>query len=480
MRKFSNKYKFLATMSLVLFLHSNQSLAQTPWENNLQVLRDSTINVGGNTTSRVGSGNNPLSGGSTFSAFPPLSPKRESLLSTRGSANVSLGCDGINLSTILASRLDEYQKVIEGLVDEAPSFLILWMAYSQPTLASILDQLNIEFGAGLDLATFSCSNAKKFAETNPFDFGGAFGKDGCIGENGGNNSECVGDNAEHTTEAMEKKISDIKEKIAPALEKLKSAAGTVGITTSGGSGSSLGGNSIALSPIKVDSDCYKELEQGEASINFTDLTLLMGQIDCYQHKTYAGLLPVFEINKEKLDSGVVATQREHSLAEIYYDKSYEYYALIHAVVIDSAVIVDEEGKNAKNVKKGSTSNSVLAKDAGEAKALIEAKTRMIFEPYIVELLQKALGKNDADRYTRARSQLASQFAYAEVATGVTSLKTSALNGIAIVQQQRDLPENAAFELTNVLNNLENELAEVEMLKNISAEIIETQLNILNN
>lgn len=449
-------------------LSSPVSAEDDPWLDNLKNLAGATTSGNASMYGAINAGNYNWDKGSAFSSFPPLGPRRKQLATARLGSNVAVGCDGINLGTILDSRLGEYGNVIEGLVDEAPSFLILWMAYSQPTLASILDQLNTEFGFALDLATFSCSNAKNFAETNPFDYGTEYGKDGCVGKEGGNSSECVGDNDEHSIKAQESKISDIKSRIGNMVQKVSDIGDTYSINVSGS------GSPQSLSATPIDTSCYEKLsESNNNQINWTNLALLMGGVDCYQHQEYAGLLPVFTLSDDT-SAGTSAFERKHSLANIYERKASEYYALIHAVVNNAAVITGADGLNPKVVKKGAASPNVLASDGKAAKAVIEARTHMIMEPYIIDKMQRLLKGDNEEKYTRARSQLASQFAFVEVAVGSYALRTAVLNGIAVAQQQRDLPENVALELDRVANNLPHELEEIKLIMDMSKEIIQTQ------
>lgn len=451
-------------LTLLILLFSNICLSQSeddPWLNNLKTLGSAVVGGEGDIYGGIASGKYSFEQDHTYNSYSAYQPKRNDLLSGRIGANVTLGCDGINVGTIIDSRFSEYEAVIDSIISEAPSFIMYYLIYSQPTLAEFLDQLNTEFGWALELATMSCQNARKFAEENPFDYGTKYGKDTCIGEEGGSNSNCVGDNDEEAEEAKERKIVDIKDKISQYVNLLSSpSASSVQETKS----------LSRYTNIPIEEDCYDHLTvSSNSNINWTDTILVMGQVSCFHQNIYGKLLPTIKQEGSQLSEGTDAVYREKSVNDIYRDLGHEYFSLIDAVVKNAAVVTDSDGYNPRTVPSSSTGNK-LVNDGDSALEAILARSMIPLEPYMIVDLQNAF-TSDQKKYFIALSQMADRFALSEINNRLTEFSSGVFNGLAIAQQNRDLPITVNEEISRVTESLFGELDLITKRQAISSQII---------
>jgi len=490
------KLKILPALFLLISA-SNPSYAKSPdplspWEQNLETFYRGAIDADGSLDLSNGAIGSRVYDKS-FSAFPPISNARQPIGSARIGTSAGFGCDGINMGSLIEARLDEYGDVLENMVKEAPSFLILWFAYSDPVFATVLNYLNGEYSAALDLGTFSCANAKQFAEDNPFTTGTLFGKEGCVGENGGASSECVGRNPEEIKKARKKKMDELENSIDSTIAKIKAASG-IGSITNPLEGSPfnpfISGNSenvdsngtpknvtkADLYAGKIDTDCYSKITS-ESNFDFTNAALLNGGVDCVDNHHYRKLLPSFTVDKNNLEAGIDTVGRESTVAEQFKFRGDDYFALIHSVIADSAITTNTEGLDPKNVLKESVSgvdaDRILSTGANQSLHIIQKRTGMIFEPYFIAKMADAY-INNPPLYNRARYQLSSQFAFAEISKSVRNVQSQAINGLAVLRQQKDLPESTAEGLAATINSLSQELEDVKMTMTLSAEINESQ------
>lgn len=101
---------------------------------------------------------------SRFNSYTPYFPDRTTALSGYGSSQVGIGCDGINLGGVIDGQLAQYQQMVEGFIQNAPTLAIMYLAYSQPTVKAVIDELNNVGQFGLDLTNMSCSGVRAIAD----------------------------------------------------------------------------------------------------------------------------------------------------------------------------------------------------------------------------------------------------------------------------------------------------------------------------
>lgn len=246
--------------------------------------------------------------GNGFDTYTPYFPDKTSALSGYGSSKVSVGCDGINLGGVIDGQLAQYQQMIEQFIQNAPSLAIMYLAYSQPTVKAVIDELNNVGQFGLDLTNLSCSGVRAIADKSAEEKAQAMAEARCTAEAGYKDPECMSDDGllSNVASVMKDTKNTITERSSQYLGKIGGATGGlvsfktgVNGTTSTSNGSSGSGASNPTNNGVRTQACNKISSEG-----LRTMLLASSGIPCDEIENYGPLLPDYKIS-ESGESGVI-------------------------------------------------------------------------------------------------------------------------------------------------------------------------------
>lgn len=258
---------------------------------------------------RVVSGAGALIDGSStrFNSYTPYFPDRTTALSGYGSSQVGIGCDGINLGGVIDGQLAQYQQMVEGFIQNAPTLAIMYLAYSQPTVKAVIDELNNVGQFGLDLTNMSCSGVRAIADKAAEEKAQAMAEARCTAEAGYKDPECMSDDGllSNVASVMKDTKQMVTERSSQYLGKVSSATGglvqfnsSVNGQTGNNSGST--GNNPGSSPLGVRATSCSNIE----SEGLRTMILAASGIPCDEIENYGPLLPDYKIS-DNGESGVI-------------------------------------------------------------------------------------------------------------------------------------------------------------------------------
>jgi uncharacterized spore protein YtfJ len=276
--------------------------ANSPWTQSME----SVTTFGG----KVVRGDSTMVDGKGFNGFDsytPYFPDKTTALSGYGTSKVSVGCDGVNLGGVIDGQLAQYQQMVEQFIQNAPTLAIMYLAYSQPTVKAVIDELNGVSQFGLDLTNLSCSGVRAIADKAAEEKAQAMAEARCTAEAGYKDPECMSDDGllSSTLKVMKDVKNTATERAGQYLGKVSSATGglvsfkgglanTGGINTGTGTGSGAG-KDTGVRPVacsKIDSDGLRVM------------ILAASGIPCDDIENYGALLPDYKISNNG-ESGVI-------------------------------------------------------------------------------------------------------------------------------------------------------------------------------
>lgn len=258
---------------------------------------------------RVVSGAGALIDGSStrFNSYTPYFPDRTTALSGYGSSQVGIGCDGINLGGVIDGQLAQYQQMVEGFIQNAPTLAIMYLAYSQPTVKAVIDELNNVGQFGLDLTNMSCSGVRAIADKAAEEKAQAMAEARCTAEAGYKDPECMSDDGllSNVASVMKDTKQMVTERSSQYLGKVSSATGglvQLNSSVNGQTGNNSGptGNNPGSSPLGVRATSCSNIE----SDGLRTMILAASGIPCGEIETFSMFLPDYKIN-DSGDSGVI-------------------------------------------------------------------------------------------------------------------------------------------------------------------------------
>ncbi len=244
-----------------------------------------------------------------FGSYTPYFPDRTTALSGYGSSQVGIGCDGINLGGVIDGQLAQYQQMVEGFIQNAPTLAIMYLAYSQPTVKAVIDELNNVGQFGLDLTNMSCSGVRAIADKSAEDKAQAMAEARCTAEAGFKDPECMADDGllSNVSKVMKDTKQTVTERSSHYLGKVSSATGglvqiNAGVNgnnsnSNGSSGSNSGSNSTS-NGVRLQA-CNNIESEG-----LRTMILAASGIPCDDIKNYGPLLPDYQIT-DNGESGVI-------------------------------------------------------------------------------------------------------------------------------------------------------------------------------
>lgn len=244
---------------------------------------------------------------SRFNSYTPYFPDRTTALSGYGSSQVGIGCDGINLGGVIDGQLAQYQQMVEGFIQNAPTLAIMYLAYSQPTVKAVIDELNNVGQFGLDLTNMSCSGVRAIADKAAEEKAQAMAEARCTAEAGYKDPECMSDDGllSNVASVMKDTKQMVTERSSQYLGKVSSATGGLvqinsGVNGQNGSNSGSTGNTPGSSPLGVRATTCSNIE----SEGLRTMILAASGIPCADIENYGPLLPDYKIS-DNGESGVI-------------------------------------------------------------------------------------------------------------------------------------------------------------------------------
>jgi len=223
-----------------------EDTSESPWARRMEdVTGLFGVEVRGDAAS-VGGGINNVT---NFSTFQPWQEDSFRAVGAYGSSQVGFGCDGMNLGGVIDGQLAQYGTMIEEFISQAPALAIMYLAYSQPVVKAVIDEMNIVGQFGLDLSNMTCSGVRNLADKSYEEKMVAVAEADCTADAGYKDANCISGQGVQTS-----LLKGMREAKAAATSRAGSLLGGVSNATGGfiqakssaassGGGSSTGGNS---------------------------------------------------------------------------------------------------------------------------------------------------------------------------------------------------------------------------------------------
>jgi hypothetical protein len=286
-------------------------------------------------------------GANGFGTYAPYFPDKTTALSGYSTGKVSVGCDGVNLGGVIEGQLGQYAQMVEQFIQNAPSLAIMYLAYSQPTVKAVIDELNGVSQFGLDLTNMSCSGVRAIADKAAEEKAQAMAEARCTAEAGFKDPECMADDGllSNVTKVMKDTKNTVKERGAQYLGKVSGATGgLVTFTGVGGSGGTPGGGGTGGAGSKPNNGVRLKSCDNVSGDGLRTLILGASGIPCDDIENFGKLLPDYRIS-DNGESGVIP--RTLTLRKLASDLVVSYEGWINEVMgADEADIVNNEAYKA--------------------------------------------------------------------------------------------------------------------------------------
>jgi hypothetical protein len=255
---------------------------------------------------RVVRGAATLTEGASIDSYTPYFPDKTTALSGYGSSKVSVGCDGINLGGVIDGQLSQYQQMVEQFIQQAPALAVMYLAYSQPTVKAVIDELNGVSQFGLDLTNASCSGVRAIADKAAEEKAQAMAEARCTADAGYKDPECMSDDGllSSVTKVMKDTKNTVTQRADQYLGKVTNATGglvsfnTGKSSNSGTNESNRTGSTISNNGVRAKA-CSNIDSKG-----LRTMLLASSGIPCEDIENYAALLPDYQIS-DNGESGVI-------------------------------------------------------------------------------------------------------------------------------------------------------------------------------
>ncbi len=255
--------------------------------------------------------------------YTPYFPDRTTALSGYGSTQVGVGCDGINLGGVIDGQLAQYQQMVEGFIQNAPTLAIMYLAYSQPTVKAVIDELNNVGQFGLDLTNMSCSGVRAIADKAAEEKAQAMAEARCTAEAGYKDPDCMSDDGllSNIASVMRDTKNKVTDRSSQFLGKASSATGGLVQFNGGVNGSNNSNDGTPTRRVNAQLGVRQQACSNIPSEGLRTLILASSGISCESIELYSKLLPDYKIN-DNGESGVIPRsltlkQYSNALSEKY-------------------------------------------------------------------------------------------------------------------------------------------------------------------
>lgn len=266
-----------------------------------------------------------------FDTFAPFQDQRTGVVSGYAATEVGVGCNGLNLGTVLDGQIGQYAEMVEQFIQNAPSLAIMFLAYSQPTVKSVIDQLNTVGQFGLDLSNLTCSGVRGLADKAYEEKKQTLAEADCTVDEGFKSSKCMA--GEGLTGSLLNQMAEFKQKTSDRANSLMgkvsgATGGLVGFNSSVSGGTNPGagtgsgtGTSTPTASISGKS-CSSGAPEGSAG-----LVLAASELGCEDIKKYSALLPSYSIQGDATS----VTPRSMTVENLSKTLTTEYMDLYQAI-----------------------------------------------------------------------------------------------------------------------------------------------------
>ena len=294
--------------------------AETPWSRRMEdVTGLFGVEVRGDAASAGGGINNVTN----FSTFQPWQEDSFRAVGAYGNSQVSFGCDGMNLGGVIDGQLAQYGTMIEEFISQAPSLAIMYLAYSQPVVKAVIDEMNVVGQFGLDLSNMTCSGVRNLADKSYEEKMVAMAEADCTADAGYKDAKCIsGDGVQNSlvkgmrdakaaatsrAGSLLGGISSATGGFIPAKSSAASSGSGTGTGGSGGSGGGAGGSGTGSGTGGTGTDGGNGSKGGlvgkncsgiDADAGSTPLILGASEMNCKDIKKYSDLLPTYVIEED--------------------------------------------------------------------------------------------------------------------------------------------------------------------------------------
>lgn len=368
-----------------------------------------------------GSAVNDAKAGVNYSSdtFTPFQDNGSKIVGAYGATEVGVGCNGMNLGGVIDGQIGQYAGMIEQFIQQAPSLAIMYLAYSQPTVKSVIDQLNTVGQFGLDLSNLTCSGVRQKADLAYEQKKQELAEADCTADAGFKSTECM--TGDGITGSLIKQAGEMKDKVTNRAKSLmgsvsSATGGLIGVkgsgssnsggtgngsggsgtggSGSGGNGSGSGGNSNSL----ANKSCSGADTEGTRA-----LVLASSELGCGDIKKYAGLIPSYSSQ----DGATTVEPRTTNLDNLSKEMTTEYMDLYHGVY-------SEDRKNFQNSK--------------SFKDLVNRADIVITDPEYQ--LMRGLAKNNPALFASTQRNLATLAMMKELDSVISKIEIGVTTGVA--------------------------------------------------
>lgn len=274
-----------------------------------------------------------------FDTFTPFAQSKSSLVKGFGSSTVGVGCDGINLGGVIDGQISQYATMIEEFIAQAPALAVMFLAYSQPTVKAVIDELNVVGQFGLDLSNMTCSGVRALADKSAEEKKQAMAEAECTSDAGYKDPNCMSGSGitSSLVQLMQKSKTTVNDRAGALMGKVTNATGGLvafNASTSGATSGNAGSMGQYLTGV-TSRNCPNEAPEGL-------LGYIMGasEISCDDLKNYSGLLPNYG-SKDDV-SGI--EPRKMTLLDVSKKMTDQYYSWFqNAIEADESIFNQSEG-----------------------------------------------------------------------------------------------------------------------------------------
>ncbi|MCF5374172.1 hypothetical protein [Pseudomonas syringae] len=369
-----------------------------------------------------------------FDSYAPYFPDKTTTIKGYASGKLSVGCDGVNLGSVVEGQLSQYSQMVEQFIQQAPALAVMFLAYSQPTVKSVIDEMNGVSQFGLDLTNLSCSGVRAIADKAAEEKAQAMAEARCTAEAGFKDPECMSDDglANSTIKVMKDVKKTATDRAGQYLGKVSSATGGLVSFTGGSGGSAIGGlggtgvsgaknNGVrSVSCSKIDSDGLRVM------------LLASSGIPCGDIEYYAPLLPDYKIS-DGGQSGVVP--RTMTLRKLASDLVVKYEGWVNSVL-------------------GMKEVDFINSDAFKA---IYNRTGVSITVQQHRKLNQLMTTNPAQGLAMIRN-MAQLIALKDLTSTVNNIEVAVLTGIQNQSDDQALPELRRTQYVHAIEGLKAELS----------------------
>ncbi len=282
-----------------------------------------------------------MDGGLHNDLFTPFRNNQSNMVSGYGSTEVGFGCNGLNLGGVMDGQLRQYGSMIEQLIQQAPAMAIMFLAYSQPTVKAVIDELNSVSNFGIDMSNATCSGVRQMANMSLAEKQQSMAEAQCMTEAGYKDPKCMtGDGITgNLTRIMQDTKTTVNDRAGALMGSANKATGglvrfgggldgTANTNQGAGSGGSSGGGASGTGATGSATQFRDRNCEGAHQTGMLGLILGSSEIDCSDMSNYARLLPNYETDGDV--QGVIP--RQMTLLDVSKRLTEQYYEWIGEIV----------------------------------------------------------------------------------------------------------------------------------------------------